>query len=262
VGRELPPHASHATAASEPTTLLRVNGLSRRPYFEDVSFSLAAGEILGLFGLVGSGRSELLETLFGLHAPDQGSVELLGRPVTLRSARSATRAGVALVPEDRQRQGLFFNLGLRDNLLLPRQVKAGAVLVRRRAERSAGQALVQAWGIRAAGIDSPPDTLSGGNQQKVVLAKWLATEPRLLLLDEPTKGVDVGAKHEIHEIVRRQAARGAACLVVSSDLPEILALADRILVMREGRLAGELPAGERSEEAVMRLATSESKSVA
>jgi ABC-type sugar transport system ATPase subunit len=167
-----------------------------------------------------------------------------------------------LVPEDRQRQGLLFNLGLRDNLALPRAVADGEVVVRRDRERRAGEGLLAEWRIKASGLEAAPDTLSGGNQQKVVLARWLATRPRVLLLDEPTKGVDVGAKYEIHGIVRRVASEGAACLVVSSDLPEVLGLADRILVMREGRLQGEITAAEASEERVMRLATHAPKEAA
>jgi rhamnose transport system ATP-binding protein len=253
VGRDLPPRATHAVAAGAPA--LDVTGLTRRPCFRDVSLSVAAGEIVGLFGLVGSGRSELLETIFGLFAPERGAVRVAGRPVVLRSARAAARAGIALVPEERQRQGLFFNLTVRHNLMLPSRTASGGLVIRTRQERREAGALLATWRIRAAGIDVLPDSLSGGNQQKVVLAKWLVTSPRVLLLDEPTKGVDVGAKFEIHEIVRRQAAQGLACLVVSSDLPEVLALCDRIVVMREGRVQGEMPGAGATEEAVMHLAT-------
>ncbi len=218
---------------------------------------MGAGEVVGLFGLVGSGRSELLETLVGLHTADEGVLELGGRAVRFGSPRRAARAGLVLVPEERQRQGLLFNLGLADNLALPRAVADEDVVLRRDRERRSGEALLAQWRIKASSLDATPDTLSGGNQQKVVLARWLATRPRVLLLDEPTKGVDVGAKYEIHGIVRRVAAEGAACLVVSSDLPEVLALADRILVMREGRLQGEIAAADATEERVMHLATAE-----
>jgi ABC-type sugar transport system ATPase subunit len=256
VGRDLPPRAPQAApAAAEPRLSLAL--LTRRPCFERVSLTLRPGEIVGVFGLVGSGRSELLETIVGLHAPDEGGLELDGRAVRFRSPREAARAGLVLVPEDRQRQGLLFNLPLVDNLALPRAVAGGDVIVRRDRERLAGEALLAEWRIKASGLEATPDTLSGGNQQKVVLARWLATRPRVLLLDEPTKGVDVGAKFEIHGMVRRVAAEGAACLVVSSDLPEVLGLADRILVMREGRLQGEIAAADATEERVMRLATHE-----
>jgi ABC-type sugar transport system ATPase subunit len=206
---------------------------------------------------VGSGRSELLETIFGLYAPHAGEIVIAGRTVSFRVAAEAARAGIALVPEERGRQGLFFNLSVRHNLVLPSRVVSGAARIRGRDERADADRLVKDWRIRTGSIDAHPDALSGGNQQKVVVAKWLATEPRILLLDEPTKGVDVGAKFEIHEIIRRQAAKGLACLVVSSDLPEVLALAHRIIVMREGRIAGELKGREATEERVMHLATSE-----
>jgi ABC-type sugar transport system ATPase subunit len=222
-----------------------------------VSLSVGRGEIVGLFGLVGSGRTELLETLAGLRRADRGTIAIDARSAPFRSPREAARAGVVLVPEDRQRQGLFFNLSLRHNLVLPSAEARRARLVRD-SERATSTALLRQWRITAPSIDATPDRLSGGNQQKITIAKWLALQPTVLLLDEPTKGVDVGAKYEIHGIVRAMADNGAACLVVSSDLPEVLALADRILVMREGRIRGELAAADADEEKIMRLATSES----
>ena len=254
VGRSIPPRSKHQLARlpSSPP-LLRVERLSSGPCFDEVSLSVAAGEIVGLFGLVGSGRSELLETIVGLRRADRGRIEVDGRIVRIRSPRDAARAGVVLVPEDRQRQGLCFNLSVRDNLLLPLAEASRQWLVGR-AERRTASALIDRWRIKAASIDAMPDALSGGNQQKVVVAKWLALAPRVLLLDEPTKGVDVGAKDELHAVIRAAAAGGAACLVVSSDLPEILSLADRIAVMREGRIRGELRAQDADEESVMRLA--------
>ena len=234
---------------------LSISNLSRRPCFHDISLDVGRGEIVGLFGLVGSGRSELLETIFGLHRSTSGRVRIDGTTMRFGSARDAVRAGVALVPEERQRQGLFFNLALRHNLVLPKCAVAGDLLVRRRDEVAAAARLLHEWRIKAAGVDAAPDSLSGGNQQKVVVAKWLAAHPRVLLLDEPTKGVDVGAKFEIHEMIRRQAAEGLAVLVVSSDLPEVLALADRVVVMKEGAMQGEVPGHAATEEAVMHLAT-------
>jgi rhamnose transport system ATP-binding protein len=268
VGRELPPRATSAKAtvagglgaeALEKTAgpVLAVEALARRPCFTNVTLSVRPGEIVGLFGLVGSGRSELLETIFGLFTPDAGTIRVDGQPVAASSPRAAARAGIALVPEERQRQGLLFNLTIRHNLVLPDRTVKGDVLVHAGRERREAQELVDAFRIKASGVEIPPDALSGGNQQKVVVAKWLATRPRVLLLDEPTKGVDVGAKFEIHEIIRREAARGAGCLVASSDLPEVLALADRILVMREGRIQGQLEGAQATEESVMRLATHE-----
>ncbi|HSC27825.1 MAG TPA: sugar ABC transporter ATP-binding protein [Vicinamibacterales bacterium] len=256
VGRDLPPRADAAAAPSVSPVVLEVRDLTRRPGFENISLEVRAGEIVGIFGLVGSGRSELLETIFGLYSPESGVIRVAGRPVRFRSARDAARDGIALVPEERQRQGLFFNLALRHNLVLPSRTARAGILVRSARERTESEQLLRDWRIRAAGIDATIDSLSGGNQQKVVLAKWLATGPRVLLLDEPTKGVDVGAKFEIHEIVRRQAARGMACLVVTSDLPEALALVHRVVVMREGRIQGELSGAGATEESVMQLATS------
>ena len=273
VGRELPPRGvdkpkglspqgrtpQGSTGGDKPSGL-SIRGLSRPPCFRDVSIDVAAGEIVGVFGLVGSGRSELLETVFGLHQPAAGEIRIAGTPVRFRSAREAAAAGVALVPEERQRQGLMFNLDIRDNLVMPTSTIRGDVLIHREREFATAEAIRRDWRIKAASLGDAPDTMSGGNQQKVVVAKWLATSPRVLLLDEPTKGVDVGAKFEIHDMIRRQAAQGLAVLVVSSDLPEVLALADRVVVMREGRVQGELAAGEATEEAVMHLATQDQPS--
>jgi ABC-type sugar transport system ATPase subunit len=262
VGRELPPRAAVAVREDTPgrPPALSIDGLGRRPAFTNVSLRVNAGEIVGLFGLVGSGRSELLETIFGLHRREAGTIRIDGQPIDPASPRAAARAGIALVPEERQRQGLLFNLTVRHNLVLPDRTVKGDVVVHTQRERREAQGLVEAWRIKTAGVEVPPDALSGGNQQKVVVAKWLATSPKVLLLDEPTKGVDVGAKFEIHEIIRREAGRGAACLVASSDLPEVLALADRIVVMREGHIQGQIAGAEATEEAVMHLATHEGTS--
>jgi len=254
VGREPPERVPRQVLTSGVPPALSVRGLVRRPLVNGVSFEVAPGEIVGIFGLVGSGRTELLEAIFGIARADEGQVEVDGRRLAGGATAAAIGAGVALVPEDRQRQGLFFNLTVADNLAMP----AGALAPYRRIDhgadeqRAVGQ--VAALAIKTPGLAATPDRLSGGNQQKVVLGKWLAVAPRVLLLDEPTKGVDIGAKYEIHNIIRREAARGMACLFVSSDLPEVLALADRILVVRDGRLQGEVAGGVADEEQVMRLA--------
>ena len=256
VGRDIDPAARVSrTVPAESPVVLAVDRLTRRPWFEDVSLAVRAGEIVGLFGLVGSGRSELLETLFGLYHADEGAATFGGRPVRFPSPVDAIRAGLALVPEERHRQGLFFNLGVRDNLLIPSENASGTWRIDDRRECRDSQQLVEQWRIKTPGLEAVPDRLSGGNQQKVVMAKWLRAAPRLLLLDEPTKGVDVGAKWEIHDLIRRQADQGMGCLVVSSDLPEMLALADRIVVLREGHLQGEIDGASADEESVMRLAT-------
>ena len=257
VGREPPVRLSRPAVEASAPPVLSVRKLSRGDKFQDVSVDVRPGEIVGLFGLVGSGRTELLETLFGIAQPTQGAVHLRGQPIVLRSAREASRAGIALVPEDRQRLGLHFNLNIRHNLSLAAGARAGFGPIDTRAEIHASEELARSLALRMPSLRHEPDALSGGNQQKCVAGKWLATSPVVMLLDEPTKGVDVGAKFEIHNLIRARAAEGMACLVVSSDLPEILALADRILVMREGRLRGELPGATATEEDVMVLATHE-----
>jgi len=257
VGREPPARSARAVPAAVGTPALTVRGLSRADVFHDVSFEVARGEVLGIFGLVGSGRTELLESLFGLEPLSAGSIMTNGRPMTATSAAEAVSAGLALVPEERQRQGLCFNLPIRDNLVLPTAATSGTQVIRRGAEQLAAQAQSDALAIRTPNLDVTPDALSGGNQQKIVIGKWLATKPSVLLLDEPTKGVDVGAKFEIHNLIRREADRGMACVMVSSDLPEVLALADRVLVMREGHVRGIVPGAGATEEQVMQLATHE-----
>jgi rhamnose transport system ATP-binding protein len=262
VGREPPERLGRERRAAAAVPALAVRALARRPRVNGVSFDVAPGEIVGLFGLVGSGRTELLETIFGLARSDAGSIEIHGQPLGAGVPLAAMRAGVALVPEERQRQGLFVNLSLRDNLVLPRAALDSRRYIREGQEDEWAATQVAALSIRTPNLQATPNRLSGGNQQKVVVAKWLGIAPRVLLLDEPTKGVDVGAKFEIHNIVRREASRGMACLVASSDLPEVLALADRILVLRDGRIQGELPGAEADEEQVMRLAASRAERTA
>lgn len=257
VGREPPVRAPREVPSAGGTPALSVRGLSSGTSCSDVSFDVGKGEIVGIFGLVGSGRTELLESLFGIAPATAGTVQANGVGLYVTSADEAARAGLALVPEERQRQGLCFNLSIGQNLALPTAARDRKWVIDHASERIAGQAQVDALAIRTPHQDVTPDALSGGNQQKVVIGKWLATNPSVLLLDEPTKGVDVGAKFEIHNLIRRAADRGMACLMVSSDLPEVLALSDRVLVMREGRLRGELAGEAATEEAVMQMATHE-----
>ena len=257
VGREPPERVERPVRASRTVPALSIRQLSRRDAFRDVSFDVHPGEIVGLFGLVGSGRTEVLEVVFGVATAQSGQVLVNGKAVDIRSPRDAMRAGIALVPEDRQRLGLHFNLNLRHNIALPSAARSGMGAIATRRETSAAEALISKLSIRSATPDRLPEMLSGGNQQKTATAKWLATEPRILLLDEPTKGVDIGAKFEIHNLIRERANEGMACLMVSSDLPEVLALADRVLVMRQGVLRGELAGVDASEESVMQLATHE-----
>ncbi len=222
-----------------------------------LSFAVRAGEIVGVAGLVGAGRSELLQALFGVDPPLAGTVRVEGREVVIRKPLDAIEAGLALVPEDRKQQGLILEMSVRHNIGLPslrRNRLAGGLLNRER-ERADAEAMIRKLRLRPADPRKAVQDLSGGNQQKAVLAKWLPLNPRVLLLDEPTRGVDVGAKEEIYHLIEEAAESGAAVLFVSSELPEVLGLADRILVMHQGSITGELARAEASEEAVMHLAT-------
>ena len=224
---------------------------------DGINLTVRAGEVVGVGGLVGSGRSRLARALVGLErAP--GTVKIRGRPFRHRSVRAAAGRGLVLIPEDRKGAGLVLDLPIAANVSLPvlGRVSSGSVLSRQ-AETSLAQDTIRTLGIRASSPDQRVRQLSGGNQQKVVLGKWLAADPAVLLLDEPLRGVDVGAKEEIYGIIRDLADQGSAILVISSELPELLGLSDRILVMRDGRVAGELSREQASEEAVMALAIGE-----
>ena len=236
--------------------VLEVSGLHRSGAFADISFTVRSGEIVALAGLVGSGRSEVVQAVFGVDRYDRGEVRLNGRPLRPGDARATVAQGVALVPEDRRQQGLFMPASIARNsavVVLKGLRRFGLVSARRERE------LARTWGdrlnLKHAGLDEPVDQLSGGNQQKVVLAKWLATKPRLLVVDEPTRGIDVATKAEVHRLLSEQASQGIAILMVSSELPEVLGMADRVLVMREGRLVADLDRGAASQEAVMLAAT-------
>jgi ABC-type sugar transport system ATPase subunit len=256
VGREITA-IYHRNPLPPGDELLRVESLCSRPLFEDVSFSLRAGEIVGLAGLVGAGRTELCRALFGVDPAESGVIRVCGREVRIRSPREAVRAGIALIPEDRQRNGLAQRLPLASNLT---SANLGAVsrlgFIRHAAERREIAHYTQKLRIRAESGRQLASRLSGGNQQKVVIAKWLFRGARVFLFDEPTRGIDVGAKAEVFELMDRLAADGAAILMVSSELPELLQVADRILVMRQGRITGELPRGATQEE-IMRYAALE-----
>jgi len=220
----------------------------------DVSLEIRAGEILGLAGLVGAGRTELARVIFGLTPADSGAIELDGTPVTLRSPRDAVHHGIAYVPEDRRRHGVVLEMAVAENMTMAvhRKLFPGSWL-RSAVEQTLAKNFVRDLAVKCAGPQAPAGSLSGGNQQKVSLARWLATKPRVLILDEPTQGVDIGAKAEIHRIIRRLAGEGLAVLLISSDLPEVLGMSDRIGVMRGGHLAGILPGGSDAHE-VMALA--------
>ncbi|MEU6274045.1 sugar ABC transporter ATP-binding protein [Streptomyces populi] len=234
--------------------VLRVRGLARDGEFAPVDLDLRPGEIVGLAGLVGSGRSEILETIYGARRPTAGSVSVDGRPLRPGSVRSAVRAGLGLAPEERKAQALLMPESVTRNVSvssLSRFSRAG--WVDRRAERTAARAAVRELSLRPDDPDVPVRTLSGGNQQKAVLARWLLRGCRVLLLDEPTRGVDVGARAELYAVVRCLADEGLAVLLVSSEVPEVLGLADRVLVLREGRVVHTAPARELDEHRVLDL---------
>jgi rhamnose transport system ATP-binding protein len=235
---------------------LDVSRLTREGVFTDVSFQVRHGEIVGLAGLVGAGRSEVARAVFGIDRWDAGSVTVEGRKLPAASPTAAMSAGVALVPEDRRAQGLVMDMSIERNIGLAglRRLTRGG-LMSRAAERSRAADWAIRLQVKFARITDAVATLSGGNQQKVVLAKWLATGPKVLIVDEPTRGIDVGTKAEVHRLLSGLAADGMAVLMISSDLPEILGMADRVLVMREGRLAAEISRADATEETVMAAAT-------
>jgi ABC-type sugar transport system ATPase subunit len=250
LGEYFPKHL-HAQAGKE---LLRVEGLSSPPRFHDVSFSLRAGEVVGLAGLVGAGRSEVARALFGLDPEATGNVWIDSVAGLPRSPADAMRAGVALVPEDRKRQGLVLSMSALGNTTLPTlPALSRLTFIRHQAERALARAYFERLHVRASALDALAAGLSGGTQQKLVLAKWLAAKCRILILDEPTRGVDVGAKAEIHELIDELASAGHAVLLISSELPEVLHLSTRIIVLRGGRIAGELPRSGATQAALMRL---------
>lgn len=235
--------------------LLTVRGLTRHGVFHDVSFEVRAGEVVGLAGLVGAGRTEVVRAVFGADPYDAGSVEVRGARVARGDVSAAMGAGVGLVPEDRKGQGLVLDASVQENLGLVTLRSAGRCgLVDLKGRRAAAARVAGQLGVRMAGLDQPVRTLSGGNQQKVVIGKWLLAHSRVLILDEPTRGIDVGAKVEIYQLINELTASGRAVLMISSDLPEVLGMSDRVLVMAQGRIAGELPAHEATQDAVMALA--------
>jgi ribose transport system ATP-binding protein len=256
VGRDLTEHFPKQ-AAVPGEVALRVEGLGRRGGFEDISLTLRRGEVVGVAGLIGSGRTELARALFGADRIDAGRVWVHGREVRFRSPRQAIRAGLGFLTEDRKRQGLVLRLDVTENVCLAsleRFSRAGCMRAAR--ERAEAARLAAELQLKTPGLGQRVVNLSGGNQQKVVLAKWLCRRADILLFDEPTRGIDVGAKVEIYRLINRLAAAGHAILMISSDLPEILGMSDRILVMCRGRLAGEFAAGEATQEAVLQCALS------
>jgi rhamnose transport system ATP-binding protein len=244
------------TEASVGEIALEVRGLTRKGVFNDVSFEVRRGEIVGLAGLVGAGRSEIARVLFGIDRADAGEVRVLGTRANIGSPADAMRLGIVYVPEDRHEQGLVLDFSIAANITLPivRRLSRLLVLDRGR-ERDLATDYSKQLQVRSTGVRQRVSGLSGGNQQKVVIAKWLATKPTVLLLDEPTHGVDIGAKAEVHRIISQLALQGMAIVLISSELPELMGMADRVLVLHEGRVAAGFGRDELSQERIMAAAT-------
>jgi ABC-type sugar transport system ATPase subunit len=256
IGRPVAEYLPPPPSAAAGTELLRVENLSSPGKFEEISFALGAGEVVGLAGLVGAGRSEVAAALFGLSPPARGRIFVEGREVQIGSPEDAIGSGLGLVPEDRKHQGLVPSESSLHNISLPILRRFSRLTwVRRSVERASSWEIVERLRVRAPDLDAAVAGLSGGNQQKIVLARWLAARSRVLILDEPTRGVDVGAKAEIHALIGELAAQGRAILLISSELPEILSLSSRILVLRGGRIVGEIPRRDADQDRLLRAMT-------
>ncbi|MBT9372721.1 sugar ABC transporter ATP-binding protein [Rhizobium sp. CSW-27] len=237
-------------------TVLSVEGYSHPTEFRDISFALKRGEILGIYGLIGAGRSELCQSLFGITRPSAGRLTLEGKPVEIRSPRDAIGAGIVYVPEERGRHGLALPMPIYQNMSLPSLTKTSrAGFLKAANELKLARHYAERLDLRAAALSVPVGTLSGGNQQKVVIGKWLATQPKVIILDEPTKGIDIGSKAAVHGFISELASQGLSIIMVSSELPEILGMSDRVMVMREGLMAGLYDRSEATAEALVRAAT-------
>jgi rhamnose transport system ATP-binding protein len=256
VGREvaeLYPKSEHEIGDA----VLQVEGLHAAGVFHDVSFTVRRGEIVGLAGLVGAGRSEIARAVFGVDGYEQGTVRMNGVEVPARNPRAAIKMGMAFIPEDRRKQGLVTEASVAGNIagVIRRNLATGGLLTRA-AENKAVAGWASRLAVKTSSLDMAAATMSGGNQQKVVIAKWLASNPDLLIIDEPTRGIDVGTKAEVHRLISELAGQGMAILMISSELPEVLGMADRVLVVAEGRLTADLSRAEATPERVMHAATS------
>ncbi|MFD3620380.1 sugar ABC transporter ATP-binding protein [Streptomyces sp. NPDC058676] len=260
VGRSIEqqyPRERAAVESGAEAALLTVEGLTRDGVFHDVTFEVHAGEVVGVAGLVGAGRTEVVRAVFGADPYDKGAVKVSGASVPKYDVNAAMTAGIGLIPEDRKGQGLVLDASVEENLgLVTMRSATRAGLVDLKGQRASAARIAEQLGVRMAGLGQHVRTLSGGNQQKVVIGKWLLAETKVLILDEPTRGIDVGAKVEIYQLINELTAAGAAVLMISSDLPEVLGMSDRVLVMAQGRIAGELSADEATQDAVMALAVS------
>ncbi len=256
VGREISALFPKTEGIPAGDVVLQVEHLSRPGVFHDISFEVRTGEIVGLAGLVGAGRSEVARAVFGVDRYDSGTVRFLGSELPVGNPSAAIAAGMAFVPEDRRRQGLLVEMSLGRNLtlVLRRTLERWGLVTTTREYRTATD-WARRLQVKSGDLDNKAGTMSGGNQQKSVIAKWLATEPKLLIIDEPTRGIDVGTKSEVHRLLDELAGQGIAVLMISSELPEVLGMSDRVLVMREGEITGRLDRGEADQESVMMAAT-------
>ncbi len=238
--------------------VLEVEGLTRRGYFRDISFSVREGEILGVAGLIGAGRTEVMESLFGVAPKQAGLVKIRGKPVRIQNPYDAIRHGIAFLTEDRKRSGLYLNLSVRDNIIMPSlRNNLMALFIKHRALRKLCNDAVGTLRIKTPNLEQLVMYLSGGNQQKVLVSRWLATVPALLIMDEPTRGIDVATKSEIYKIMSNLAKEGKAIILISSEMQEILAMSDRIMVMHEGHKVGELSRAEATQEKILHMGTGE-----
>lgn len=255
VGRDLEDYYPPKMAEIK-ESIFEVKGLTQKGKFENVSFEIKSGEIVGFSGLMGAGRTEMMRAIFGIDAYEQGEVYLEGEKLTIKTPHDAIKNGIGFLTENRKEEGLVLDYSLRDNISLPSIdgfKKFG--LIDTRAEGDFARMLMERLKVKAISEFDPASSLSGGNQQKVVLAKWIGIGSKVLILDEPTRGVDVGAKREIYQLMNELADRGVAIIMVSSDLPEILGVSDRVIVVHEGKIAGELSRADATEEKIMKLAT-------
>ncbi|OUP87042.1 UNVERIFIED_ORG: D-xylose ABC transporter ATP-binding protein [Lacrimispora saccharolytica] len=235
-------------------TVFRVENLTRRGVFEDISFEIKKGEILGIAGMVGSGRTEVAEALFGVEKYQSGRIYLKGKEIKIGNTRDAIHCGMALIPEDRARCGLNLRGTIKANMcttILDQIGKGKGLIANKRAEKQKTEEMSQKMRIKMNSIEQLAMYLSGGNQQKIVVGKWLLTEPEIVMMDEPTRGIDVGAKYEIYQLIKQLAKEGKAVLIISSEMTELLGICDRILILREGRLVGEMDAKEATQEKIM-----------
>ena len=236
---------------------LDVKNLCQGRAFHDVSFNLRQGEIVGFAGLMGAGRTEVVRALFGMDPISSGTVSIKGQPVKINNVQDSIKHGMVMVSEDRKRYGIIPVRDCKENISLSSLEKVRNLFgIDHRKERQRDTQISKRMNVKTPSLETLISSLSGGNQQKIVIAKWLLCSPEILLLDEPTRGIDVGAKVEIYQLINELTAAGAAVLMISSDLPEVLGMSDRVLVMAQGRIAGELAADEATQDAVMALAVS------